>query len=117
MKGLPANIDLAPFSDTELIQICLASAQVQLHFSNRNSVFVESAIIIRGPHGETRVNDYGQVASLLASLLDVRLLGAFREEDGGLLLRFEGDRDIRLLNDNVSVESFQLCIGGQIFVA
>jgi hypothetical protein len=116
MKGLPSNIDLAPFSDAELIQLCFGVAQVQFHFSNQASVNVESAIVVGGPSGEQRVEDYGQVAPLLTSLLGTRLLGAVRKEDGGVLLRFEGDRDIRVLNDSTQFESFQIRIGGLTYV-
>ncbi len=116
MKGLPSTIDLAPLSDAELIQLCFGVAQVQFHFSNQTSVTAESAIVVRAPSGEQRVEDYVQGASLLASLLGNRLLGAVRKEDGGVLLRFEGGRDVRVLNDSAQFESLQIRIGGQTYV-
>ena len=116
MKGLPPTIDLAPFSEAELIQLCFGVAQVQFHFSNQTSVYVESAMVVRGPKGEQRVEDYVLGASLLTGLLGHHLLSAVRKEDGGLLLRFEDDVDVRVLNDSTRFESFQIRIGDQTYV-
>jgi hypothetical protein len=116
MKGLPSHVDLSPFAGAELTQLCLGVNQVQFHFANQTSIDVESAMIVRGPGGETRVQDYAQAASLLASMLGARLLVTTRQDDGGVLLLFDSGREIRVLNDSAQFESFQLRVRGQVYV-
>jgi hypothetical protein len=116
MKGLPSQIDLTPFAETEFIQLCIGVGQVQFHFSSQNSVNVEGGMIVSDPTGHRRVENYAEGASLLASMLGTRLLDVTGQEDGGVLLRFQGDRNVRVLNDSAQFESFQVVVNGQTHI-
>ena len=117
MKGLPVNIDLAPLSGTEAIQLRFGEHQVQIHFANESSISVESTMVLSAGAGDVRIDDYPHAASLLCRILGDRVLGATRGDDGGLLFRFESGTTLRVLNDSARYESFQVQVAGQTYVA
>jgi hypothetical protein len=117
MKGLPSNIDLTPLSAAMVSHLCFTVAQVQIHFDNGNSIVIESAMVVVSSEKETRIEDYPQGASLLCGFLDDRVLVATREEDGSLLVRFEGGSALHVLNDSRQFESFQVHVAGHTYVA
>jgi Family of unknown function (DUF6188) len=117
MKGLPSNVDLAPLSGTEVIQICFGATQLQIHFANQSSIFVESEVVFVNADGEVRIEDYSQAASLLCRILGDRTLAATRREDGGLLMTFAGGITLQVLNDSARFESFQVRVAGHTYVA
>ncbi len=118
MNGLPRSIDLTGLIGAHLIQLCFGENEFQIHLDSDAKIVVESRVTMRsGPSGETRIDDYAQAASVICSLLGTQIQFATRTDDGGLLLRFDSGTELRVLNSNTEYESFQVHLGGHIYVA
>ena len=116
MDGLPLDVDLNALVGCAVIQLRIEVGQLQIHFDNGDSVTVESAIVVTGTNDDARIDEYGPAASLLCRLLDDRVSGATREEDGGLRLRFASGTKLRVLNDSALFESLQVRVAGHLYV-
>jgi hypothetical protein len=122
--GLSADLDLSFLVGREVIQVCLGSSQVQLHFSALDvmrgdyvEIFVESELTHISSSGvESSYVILTASAPMLTALLGATVNGASREAPGTLCLQFEtGDR-LKIHDNSEHYESYQIKQGNKLIV-
>lgn len=118
MNGLDSAVDVSPLIGRQLIQLCFGAWNVAVIFDSEMRIVVESTIEVScsTPAG-ARINDFRKGASLLCDSLGHEIVDAVRTIGGGLAIRFASGVQWTIENSVEDYESFQVHIGGQLFVA
>jgi hypothetical protein len=111
MHGLPKDFPHASLVGAKLIQLCLGENDLQLHFDNRSSLFIESSIRLRG----TAYSEFRKAAASLADLLGREISESKSEGNSCLALSFGSDV-LEIFDDSKHYESFVFKSDGRDFI-
>jgi len=125
MYGIAPGTDIGFLQGRTLQQICFGAHDVQFHFDERCTVFVESSIRIQNIEGaeefyvvrrrEEEAASFAKAPSLLAFLNDTISAVAWKG-DGTLTLTFEVAGTLQVYDDSEEFESWQASNGQQHLV-
>jgi hypothetical protein len=112
MYGLPSDFDPDIFVGRELETISFAVNVVVLAFANRLTVSVSGSLPYRAPgEKEMAVNRPPVAQTSLVSLVGRRVVTCELKSSRELILRFEGDGSLTLLDDSETYESYIVSTG------
>lgn len=118
LKGLPCDIDLSPLVGRQLSQVSIGRWTLALHFEEAFRLTVESAILLTGKAGSSQtIEDFRADASAICVLIGEDVLDAKRTLSGGCALRLSSGVRLEAVSVDNGYESFQVCLGDQVFVA
>lgn len=118
MDGLPTDVVLDPLVGARVSQLCFAEHQLIINFDIDARFGIECDLVLSDSSGVISVAPpYADAARILCGLLGRSVLGATREQDGGLLVEFEGRTKLKLVVDSTRYESFQVNLLGEVYVA
>jgi hypothetical protein len=126
MYGIAPGTDLSFFQDRTLQQICFGAHDIQFHFDERCTLFVESSIRSQNVDGTTEEfyvirrseeepAPYARAPALLNFLNDTVSTVAWKP-DGTLTLVFELAGTLEIYDDSEEFESWQASDGLQFLV-
>ena len=118
MNGISSKLDLNPLIGQTARQICFGEFQLIVRFDDPFEIGIECDCSYEN-RGLTTVQaaDYGRNASLICNLLGKKIHSAERTSEGGLLLYFEGDTSLHVINSNRHYESFQIHLPSGTYTA
>ena len=109
MYGLPKDVDLSLFLNETLVQICFGSNDLILNFHKDVSVMITSQIGLADTDGVIRVEEkFGKYASRLLALLGQDVIKAVGEENGTLMLLFNGGDALYIYDISEHYESYTI---------
>lgn len=124
MFGLPEGTDLTPLHGKELVQVCIGSAQLQLHFSDGKTedvnIYFECLWNLQNDNEEIEfsddIPDRQQEAAWLTRLIGKSVTKTEIIYPGTLKLFFSNGWILSLIDDNPHYESYQIKIGTKLIV-
>lgn len=111
MYGLKKEIDLSFLTGRELIQVAIGSFQVQFHFDEDVSVYVEAEFRYFDGQQEwiwKQEPSSPQVAGRTVAMLGASIISFERSEDGTLALTFSNRHRLTILDSFREYESYQI---------
>ena len=111
MYRLPADVDWSFLVGSELIQLCIGMHQIQMHFLNGVHIYIEGDF--QHEHkgiahiGGGRANLARRSISLV-SILHKVVRAVTTEGDRVLVLQFDDDAIVKIIDDSDQYESFQI---------
>jgi hypothetical protein len=114
MYGIPADLDLAFLVGAEVVQVCLGSFDVQVRFHPAASIHINGGDWeLKDDRGQIidRSSDEpakGRAPFLLHRLLGLRVQATEASPLRWLELKFENGLALRLIDDSVQYESFEI---------
>jgi len=119
MYGLPKDFDGKRLVGHELVQVCFGLYQIQLHFHERLSIFVESAFLYSdSPTSETTkiaLPDLPQTQAKLLQLLQHTIVNAYGDKKGTLTLAFDNGHVLQCL-ERPDYEAYQIQQGDELII-
>jgi hypothetical protein len=125
MYGIAAGTDFSFLQSKTLQQVCFGAHDIQFHFDERCTLFVESSIRIQNIDGseefylirrrEEEAASFSKAPALLAFLNDTISSVAWKA-DGTLTLIFEMAGALQIYDDSEEFESWQASDGLQFLV-
>jgi|APSaa5957512576_1039674.scaffolds.fasta_scaffold225922_1 hypothetical protein len=115
MYGVPAEIDLSPFSDTILEMVSLGQYQITLHFNSEASITIEGAweladknatIIDQSLNRDQQPSE--RESYKIHACIGQRVIKATAEPPRSILLNFENGYSLRIIDDSEQYESFHI---------
>jgi hypothetical protein len=119
MYGLDPEIDLSFFIGTEVIQVCIAIHQIQVHLDEGISLSIEGAFQYVDKEGNFFKWDGPEKrneAASICSLLGMVVSAVEAKSDGTLTLKFSGRQSITILDDDKQRESYQISRPGMALI-
>lgn len=118
MYGLPQNFDGRFLEGSALELICFAQFQIYLHFDNKVSIRIESALLHEEQEGSRRrYSEMPVLESNLMVLLGRYVVSASGNEAGTLTLQFDNGHKLHCLDDSKQYESYTITYSeGEIIV-
>lgn len=111
MYGLKKEIDLSFLTGRELIQVAIGSFQVQFHFDEDVSVYVEAEFRYFDGQQEwiwKQEPSSHHVAARTVAMLGASITSFERSEDGTLALTFSNGHRLTILDSLREYESYQI---------
>lgn len=120
MYGVSADIALKPLIGQEVIQVCLGSGQIQIHFHKQTAIHIESRWELRDHAGGLvdEALDNSQTPSNSDTYRIHRLLGATAigfsvDPPKSFTVRFDTGLSLIVYDDSDHYESFHVFTHGQ----
>jgi hypothetical protein len=113
MFGVPADLDLRFLHDATLVQVCVGSCDIQVHFHPTGSIFIQCGWELRDSRGvivdrSSDVSAAQREPFQLHRLLGRRVVATEVSAPSWVALRFEGGEELRIFDSSEQVESFQI---------
>lgn len=107
MYGLPKNIDLSFLVGRELLQVCIGSNDLILHFDDRVSILITSNCHWKSISGVgVEIDSYAESANMICRPLGSKILNATSDESGTLSMKFSNGDAFMLFDDSQQFESY-----------
>jgi hypothetical protein len=119
MYGLKKEIDLSFLIGPEVIQVAIGSFQVQFHFLENISIYVEGEFrYFDGIEEWTWRQDpaLASIASRTVGLLGASIEAFNANENGTLILNFSNKHRLTILDSSEMYESYSITRPGQMIV-
>jgi len=114
MHGLPANFDSSSLVGIKLSQVCFTANTVSLFFEKDVSITIMGSFIYRDKLSPAVNKQRIPLSSSnLMSLVSKVVRLAEAREDGTLILHFENEHALMLLDDSREYESYVIRIGNK----
>ena len=111
MYGVPENLDLSGFSGLSVTLVCIAEAQVQIHFERDHYVGIEGAWELIDSSGRVvggRGRGQSNEESKAELLLGRKVLGVAVSPPDWFELRFDHGVALKVYDDSQQYESFSI---------
>jgi len=116
VNRIAPDTDLSSFTGKLVEQVCLGRHQLQIHFEDRLSIFIEGECSIGKTTNPLRSEDYISRGTEFARLLEQRVEGAEIVDDRTIKLQFSNGDALFVFDSNDQYESFQIQLPNQLVV-
>ena len=117
MYGLPKNINFDFFLEKTLLQICIGAHDLIFNFDGNVSITIASSIGFSCSNSKLqKTNDFCQIASTIAVLINHTIASVEGDEAGTLTLKFDSGEIITIYDDSKEYESYTIKNQEQIIV-
>lgn len=117
MYGIKLDEDLKSLVGSRLIQICIGSNSVILNFDNDDWISIDSLFMHMLPSGDLyEYKELRNKQSSLTLLLDCIVENVRIENPKRLVIIFNNNHSLFLLDDSDHYESFQIKLGEKLIV-
>ena len=110
-----AAVDLSFFAGSFLTQICFGVADISLHFDRPSVSVVTQANFLYSLNGQLQTCSV-EMGHLLRPFLNRDVVSAKWGEMGTMIISFDGEDDIRLIDESERFESFTITHAGTTII-